>query len=83
MIAKVRNGFTRFHIWVALLGGVVALGFSAIVVGFVRGHEVSFNTSAGVPWGVLISTYVFFVVTASGLCLIPNCSFQPKKSATL
>jgi len=31
--------------------------------------EVTFNTSTGVPWGILISAYIFFVVSSTGMCL--------------
>lgn len=63
---------SRFGIWIITLAAVVALGFAAIVIGFVQGHEVTFNTTTGVPWGALISSYLFFVLPASGLCLIAS-----------
>ena len=67
-IARVRPSW--FHAWVALLAGVTVVGLAAIVIGFIRGHEVTFNTTTGVPWGILISSYLFFVLPASGLCLL-------------
>lgn len=59
-----------FILRVGLLAVLTAVGLAAIVIGFIQGHEVSFNTSTGVPWGILISSYLFFVLPASGLCLL-------------
>ena len=70
MTVILKKGLTRFNVWIALLTAVTALGFSAILAGFLRGHEVTFNTTPGVPWGILISAYLFFVIPASGLCLL-------------
>jgi Ni/Fe-hydrogenase subunit HybB-like protein len=37
----------------------------------VKGHSM-YNVYREVPWGILISTYVFFVVTSTGLCLVSS-----------
>ncbi|PLX71440.1 MAG: polysulfide reductase [Denitrovibrio sp.] len=37
-----------------------------------QGHTASYGTTKTVPWGILISTYVFFVVSSTGLCLISS-----------
>ncbi|UCB43092.1 MAG: polysulfide reductase NrfD [Dehalococcoidales bacterium] len=63
---------SRSNLWIALMAAVTLGGFTAIVVGFVIGHHATFNTSTGVPWGILISTYLFFVLPASGLCLLSS-----------
>lgn len=34
--------------------------------------ESTHGTSANVPWGILISAYVFFVVSSTGLCLVSS-----------
>ncbi len=44
----------------------VAFGLHALYVG----HEHTYGVTREVPWGLLISTYVFFVVTSTGLCLV-------------
>lgn len=72
LAASHRLRTSRFRVWVSALAVVTALGFAAIVIGFVQGHEVSFNTTTGVPWGALISSYLFFVLPASGLCLLAS-----------
>jgi len=52
-----------------LLGGV-AVG----LYGFVTGHEHVYNNTREVPWGLLISTYAFFAITSTGLCLLAAIS---------
>ncbi len=69
---RLKKGALRFHVWMALLTALAVLGFYAIIIGFIKGHEVTYNTSTGVPWGILISTYLFFVIPASGLCLLSS-----------
>jgi molybdopterin-containing oxidoreductase family membrane subunit len=50
---------------------VAAAGAVALVVAFARGHHVM-GTTSEIPWGVLIATYVFFVVSSTGLCLVSS-----------
>ena len=70
--AGLRNGLTRFQVWMALLAAGTFAGFWAIVSGFLQGHENTFNTSTGVPWGILIAAYVFLVVSSTGMCLVSS-----------
>jgi Ni/Fe-hydrogenase subunit HybB-like protein len=52
-----------------LLLPVVLLGLVAGLTALARGHHVM-GTTSEIPWGVLISTYVFFAVSSTGLCLV-------------
>jgi Ni/Fe-hydrogenase subunit HybB-like protein len=45
-----------------LYGGVLTLMYG----------EAGHGTSADVPWGILISAYVFFAVSCTGLCLVTS-----------
>ena len=72
MIARVRNGLTQFNVWMLILATGTVAGIWAIVTGFLQGHEVTFNTSTGVPWGLLIAAYVFLVVSSTGMCLVSS-----------
>jgi len=63
-----------------LVAAGIAFGLHALLVG----HEHAYGNTRGVPWGLLISTYVFFVVTSTGLCLVSSIghvfgveAFQP------
>lgn len=53
----------RVLLVLALGGGV------AILTALVKGHHVM-GTTSEIPWGVLIATYIFFVASTSGLCLV-------------
>jgi molybdopterin-containing oxidoreductase family membrane subunit len=61
-----------FYILLALSGLLVASAATVGVIAMFRGHELYYNTTREVPWGILISTYVFFVVTSTGLCLVSS-----------
>ncbi|OAQ20686.1 NrfD/PsrC family molybdoenzyme membrane anchor subunit [Thermosulfurimonas dismutans] len=48
---------------------LLGIGLVAGLRGFIVGHEHVYGVTREVPWGILISTYVFWVVTSTGLCL--------------
>ncbi|SHO48824.1 NrfD/PsrC family molybdoenzyme membrane anchor subunit [Desulfopila aestuarii] len=53
----------------ALLVGVgVAFAIHALFVG----HDHVFGTSREVPWGILITPYVFFACLSTGICIISS-----------
>ncbi|MBM9605668.1 NrfD/PsrC family molybdoenzyme membrane anchor subunit [Desulfopila inferna] len=58
--------------WFALLGAGVAAGAVAVIYVLSVGHLHAYNLTREVPWGILISTYVFFVVSSTGLCLVSS-----------
>ncbi len=47
----------------------IVLGLSCGVSAFIFGHEAIYNNSREVPWGLLISTYAFWAITSTGLCI--------------
>jgi molybdopterin-containing oxidoreductase family membrane subunit len=53
------------------LAVLAALGVAAGAVAWIGGHHV-LGTTAEMPWGLLIATYVFFVVSSTGLCLVSS-----------
>jgi len=55
---------------ISALSVIVATVFG--VHSMVVGHLDTYNTTREVPWGILIATYVFFVVTSTGLCLVSS-----------
>ena len=60
-----------------LSGAFALLLFVGVVTGlygFFVGHEHVYNVSREVPWGLLISTYAFFAITSTGLCLLAAIS---------
>ena len=58
------NMFTVFTIFVTLVG--LGAGVYAMIVG----HHHVYGVTREVPWGILISTYAFFAITSTGLCLL-------------
>lgn len=60
-----------YYVWLAFLCAILLLGAYATAVRFL-GHEEVFGATPFVPLGILISTYVFFVVTSTGLCFITS-----------
>lgn len=65
--SRVKRFSVFFGFWL-LVGLLVGL------TGFVIGHGHLFNTTREIPWGVPISTYAFFAITSTGLCLLAAIS---------
>lgn len=57
-----------------IFGLLLIVGVGVGVAGFFIGHEHIFNNTREVPWGLLISTYAFFAITSTGLCLLAAIS---------
>ncbi|MBX6423163.1 NrfD/PsrC family molybdoenzyme membrane anchor subunit [Thermosulfurimonas sp. F29] len=65
--SEVRNSkiIALFVISLILLG----IGLVTGIRSFMVGHLEAYGVTREIPWGILISTYVFWVVTSTGLCL--------------
>ncbi len=48
---------------------VIVIGLGIGVSSFIIGHEKVYNYTRDVPWGLLISTYAFWAITSTGLCI--------------
>ncbi len=48
----------------------VIAGLTAGVYATMTGHQIAYNISREVPWGILTSSFAFFAITSTGLCLI-------------
>ncbi len=59
-------------LWFALLGVGVLIGAASALTVLVKGHGHVYNVTREIPWGILIATYVFFVVSSTGLCLVSS-----------
>ncbi|PHR24057.1 MAG: polysulfide reductase [Desulfotalea sp.] len=62
----------KYNIAIGLLALLTLVGVGAGIHSIYAGHEHTFGVSRGVPWGVLIASYVFFVVTSTGLCIVSS-----------
>jgi len=52
-----------------IIGGLYIIGAGNILI---NGHAKTLGVTRSVPWGIMISTYVFFVVSSTGLCLVSS-----------
>ncbi|WP_432822655.1 NrfD/PsrC family molybdoenzyme membrane anchor subunit [Trichloromonas sp.] len=59
-------------LWFSLLGLGMLIGAGTALMVLTKGHAHMYNVSREIPWGILISTYVFFVVSSTGLCLVSS-----------
>jgi molybdopterin-containing oxidoreductase family membrane subunit len=49
-------------------------GIGAGLYSFYAGHHHVYNNTREMPWGILISSYAFFAITSTGLCLLAAIS---------
>jgi molybdopterin-containing oxidoreductase family membrane subunit len=66
------TGSGKYNLTIGLLALLTIVGVGAGVHSLYVGHEHTFGVSRGVPWGILIAAYVFFVVTSTGLCIVSS-----------
>ena len=66
------SGSGKYTITIGLLALLTLVGVAAGIHSIYAGHEHTFGVSRGVPWGILIAAYVFFVVTSTGLCIVSS-----------
>lgn len=68
----VATSSATYNIVLAFLALFTAIGVAAGIHAFFIGHEHAYGVTREVPWGLLIATYIFFVVTSTGLCLVSS-----------
>ena len=61
-----------YYLAVGLMALLVLAGIAAGVHAKYIGSLEAYGAYREMPWGILISTYVFFVVTSTGLCLVSS-----------
>jgi molybdopterin-containing oxidoreductase family membrane subunit len=61
-----------FGLWLTLLVFGVIAGIVGVGNVLLHGHAAVYNVSREIPWGILIATYVFLVVSSTGLCLVSS-----------
>lgn len=69
----------------AIFALMALVGISVGLYGFYAGHHTVYNNTREMPWGILISSYAFFAITSTGLCLLAAIShvFGGNKMAPL
>lgn len=69
---RLKSGSMGYYLMLLLCAGLVLAAVGLGIHSMVVGHDKFYNVYREVPWGILISTYVFFVVTSTGLCLVSS-----------
>ena len=69
---RLKTAGTGFYLMVFIAAAVVLASAGTGLMAMIKGHEAYYNVYREIPWGVLIATYVFFVVSSTGLCLISS-----------
>ncbi len=72
LVGRLRSGGNGYYVAVLFSGVLMLVGAIAALYATVGGHHTVYNVTREIPWGVLISGYIFFVVTATGLCLVSS-----------
>jgi molybdopterin-containing oxidoreductase family membrane subunit len=67
-ISAALKGKGGIPLYVSLVGLVA--GFYAIGAIFIAGHAHTINTSSLVPWGLQITTYIYFVLISTGCTFV-------------
>lgn len=63
-----KNLLPPLLLFTVIVGVGVAFAIHALVVG----HDHVFGTTREVPWGILITPYVFFACLSTGICIISS-----------
>ncbi len=72
LIGRFKAASKGYYLMLLVTGLLFLLGAAAGLHAMIKGHDFFYNTTREIPWGILISTYVFFVVTSTGLCLVSS-----------
>lgn len=72
VITSLLSATKTYYFFVALLG-IMVLAFLIAGLDAMRiGYKDAYGVTREVSWGILISTYIFFVVTSTGLCIVSS-----------
>lgn len=64
----VSRASTPYKWWVSLLLVGVILGVYGVITSLTSSHEEVLGGTRWIPWGVLVSNYVFLALIATGIC---------------
>ena len=67
-------GSTRIKWLTHLFSLITIAGLTAGAYATMTGHQIAYGISREVPWGILISSFAFFAITSTGLCLLAAIS---------
>lgn len=63
-----------FYIWISILIILIGLGTYALLTSLIHSMEI-LEFSLKIPWGMMVSNYVFLVGSSVGLCMVSALGF--------
>ncbi len=72
LVGRLKTGSNAYYLSLSICAMLLFAGSVAGLQATIGGHHVFYGVTRQVSWGVLISTYIFFVVTSTGLCLVSS-----------
>jgi len=72
LVGRLKTGSNTYYLALSACALLLFAGSVAGLQATVGGHHMFYGVTRQVSWGVLISTYIFFVVTSTGLCLVSS-----------
>jgi molybdopterin-containing oxidoreductase family membrane subunit len=72
LIERLGSVGKTYYALLGIFALITAAGVGAGIHAMSVGSAHVYNATREIPWGILISTYVFFVVTSTGLCLVSS-----------
>ncbi len=73
-VAEPEVATPRINMVTGLFALLAVSGILAGLYAFYAGHHNMYNNTREMPWGILISSYAFFAITSTGLCLLAAIS---------
>jgi Ni/Fe-hydrogenase subunit HybB-like protein len=67
-VTDIAKGKAGLSLYASIFGLII--GFYAIAAIFIQGHAHTINTSNLVPWGLQITTYIYFVLISTGCTFV-------------
>ncbi|HIJ60375.1 MAG TPA: polysulfide reductase NrfD [Nitrospirae bacterium] len=72
VVSNLLSGTKTYYFFVGILG-IMVLAFIVAGLDAVRiGYKDAYGVTREVSWGLLISTYIFFVLISTGLCIVSS-----------
>lgn len=67
-LSGTRSFYVLFGLGMITIFAASIAAFDAVQIGYRHAYGVTRE----IPWGIIISTYIFFVVTSTGLCIVSS-----------
>ncbi len=71
-IEALKNSSTTYKIVLAVFALLTVVGIGLGIHAFFVGYHHVYNVTREIIWGLLIATYIFCVVTSTGLCIVSS-----------